>query len=106
MLNLSIIDDAVNQCTEMSVDTPEINAARDLLPMHLPRMRPQIEGFRAALNLREYGADGLERQQGELRERIPPIHDAVRNKFKGISRRWSFAIRSSLMTKLKRKLKD
>ena len=58
---LGVIDDAVDQCKEKSVDAPEINAALDLLQVHLPRMRQQIEGFRAALNLQEYGADGLER---------------------------------------------
>ena len=79
---LSIIDDAVYQCREKSVDTPAINAALDLLQVHLPRMRPQIEAFRAALNSQNYGVEGLEKQQRELRDRIPPIHDAVRNKLK------------------------
>ena len=45
-------------------------------------MRQQIEAFRVALNLQNYGVDGLEKQQRELRDRIPPIHDAVRNKLK------------------------
>jgi hypothetical protein len=75
---LSIIDDAVYLCKEKSVDTPEINAALDLLQVQLLRMRQQIE----ALNLQKYGADGLEMQQRELRERMPPIHNAVRNKLK------------------------
>ena len=75
---LSIIDDAVYQCKEKSVDTHEINAALDLLQVQLPRMRKQIEGFRAALNLQKYGADGLEKQQRELRERIPPVANTAR----------------------------
>ena len=79
---LSIVDDAVYLCKEKSVDTPEINAALDLLQVQLPRMQQQIEGFRAALNLQKCNADGLEKQQRELRERIPPIHNAVRNKLK------------------------
>jgi len=33
-----VIDDAVYQCKEKSVDAPEINAALDLLQVHLPRM--------------------------------------------------------------------
>ena len=77
---LSIIDDAVYQCREKSVDTPAIHAALDLLQVHLPRMRQQIEAFRTALNLQNFGVDGLEKQQLKLRQRIPPIHDAVRNK--------------------------
>ena len=36
---------------KQSVDKPEINAALDLLQVHLPRMRQQIEAFRVALNL-------------------------------------------------------
>ena len=78
----SIIDDAVYQCKEKSVDTPEINAALDLLQVQLPRMRQQIEAFRTALHLQKYGVEGLEMQQRELRQRIPPIHNAVRNKLK------------------------
>jgi len=50
--------------------------------VHLPRVRQQIEAFRAALNSQNYGVEGLEKQQRELRDRIPPIHDAVRNKLK------------------------
>ena len=63
---------AVYQCREKSVDTPTINAALNLLQVHLPRMRQQIEAFRAALNSQNYGVEGLEKQQRELRDRIPP----------------------------------
>ena len=79
---LSIINDAVYLCKEKSVDTPEVNAALNLLQVQLPRMRQQIGEFRKALKPRDTGEDRLEMQQRELRERIPPIHDAVRNKLK------------------------
>ena len=82
---LSIIDDAVYLCKEKSVDTPEINAALDLLQVQLLRMRQQIEAFRAALNLQKYGADGLEMQHRELRERMPPIQIKGTDQDAGIS---------------------
>jgi hypothetical protein len=87
---LGIVDDAVYLCKQKSVDTPEVNAALDLLNVHLPRVRQQIEAFPAALNLQKYGADGLEMQQRELRERIPPIHNAVRNKLKAHTKTLEF----------------
>jgi hypothetical protein len=98
---LSIIDDAVYQCREKSLDTPAINAALDLLQVHLPRMRQQIEGFRAALNLQNFGVDGLEKQQLELRQRIPPIHDAVRNKLKAHIKTLEFRYKVKLDEKTK-----
>jgi chromosome segregation ATPase len=79
---LSIVDDAVYQCKEKSVDTPDVNEALDLLQVQLPRLRQQIDEFRKALKPRGSSDDGLEAQQRELRERIPPIHKAVRNKLK------------------------
>ena len=79
---LSIIDDAVYLCKQKSIDTPEVNAALDLLQVQLPRLRQQIDEFRNALKPRESGEDRLETQQRELRERIPPIHNAVRDKLK------------------------
>jgi hypothetical protein len=92
---LSIIDDAVYLCKEKSVDTPEINAALDLLQVQPLRMRQQIQAFRAALNLQKYGADGLEMQQRELRERMPPIHNAVRNKLKAQIKTLEFRYKAS-----------
>jgi hypothetical protein len=77
---LSLIDDAVYLCKEKSVDTPEVNAALDLLQVQLPRLRQQIGEFRKALKSRDMGEDRLEVQQRELRECIPPIHNTVRNK--------------------------
>ena len=68
----SIIDDAVYQCREKSVDTPAINAALDLLQVHLPRIRQQIEAFRAALSSQNSGVEELEKAAA----RIEKAHSA------------------------------
>lgn len=74
---LKILESAVRECKERSIDTPEVKEALDVLDPYSSTKR--MEGFRYNLrpSVGQYGAD-VEGQQQVLRVYFTGIHAAIR----------------------------